>query len=92
MKNYELAEESFNAMDIFQKVNYEKYILMVRHNLAFLYASQDLSELAVRHASEVTKTAEIFKALFVEARECYKLGQYQLAQIWLKKVWIFVKN
>ena len=66
-------------MDIFQKVNYEKYILMVRHNLAFLYASQDLSELAVRHASEVTKTAEIFKALFVEARECYKLGQYQLA-------------
>ena len=49
-------------MDIFQKVNYEKYILMVRHNLAFLYASQDLSELAVRHASEVTKTAEIFKS------------------------------
>ena len=44
-----------------------------------MYASQDLSELAVRHASEVTKTAEIFKALFVEARECYKLGQYQLA-------------
>ncbi|UNP82661.1 hypothetical protein [Bacillus mycoides] len=87
LKNYELAEESFNAaMDIFQKVNYGKYILMVRHNLAFLYASQDLSELAVRHASEVTKKQpKFFKALFVEARECYKLGQYQLVADLIEK-------
>ena len=42
-------------MDIFQKVNYKKYILMVRHNLACLYASQDLIGIAVRHVSEVTK-------------------------------------
>ena len=39
-----------------------------------------LSELAIRHISEVTKNyPEHFKALFVEAREHYKLGEYNLA-------------
>lgn len=87
LKNYELAEESFNAaMNVFQKVNHEKYILMVRHNLAWLYANQNLSELAIRHASEVTKKQpKLFKALFVEAREYYKLGKYQLAKDLIEK-------
>lgn len=31
---------------------------MVRHNLAWLYASQNLSELAIRHISEVTKITQ----------------------------------
>ncbi|AQQ61748.1 MULTISPECIES: response regulator aspartate phosphatase [Bacillus] len=79
--HYELAEENFNsAMEVLQKADQKKYMLMVRHNLAWLYASQNLSELAIRHISEVTKNyPEHFKALFVEAREHYKLGQYNLA-------------
>ncbi|KEK24938.1 tetratricopeptide repeat protein [Bacillus gaemokensis] len=87
LKNYELAEESFNtAINIFQKVNNEEYILMVRHNLGSLYANQNLSQLAIRHASEVTKkNPKLFKALFVEAREYYKLGEYQLADALIEK-------
>ncbi len=30
-------------------------MLMVRHNLAWLYSKQNLSKLAIRHVSEVTK-------------------------------------
>ena len=67
-------------MEVLQKQIKKKYMLMVRHNLAWLYASQNLSELAIRHISEVTKiTQNTLKALFVEAHEHYKLGQYNLA-------------
>ncbi|WP_242221565.1 Rap family tetratricopeptide repeat protein [Bacillus cereus group sp. BfR-BA-01380] len=87
LKQFELAEEALNtALDLFQKINHEKYMLMVRHNLAWLYTSQNLSKLAIRHISEVTKNnPKHFKALFVEAREYYKLGEYQIADEIIKR-------
>ena len=56
LKQFELAEESFNiALDVFQRLNHKKYVLMIRNNLGWLYGTQNLSDLAIRHASEVVK-------------------------------------
>lgn len=90
LKHFELAEESFNkALDTFQKNNHKNSILMVRHNLAWLYSKQNLSKLAIRHVSEVTKNnPNHFKAFFVEAYEYYKINDHnyrdQLIQKGLK--------
>ncbi|MGW5981890.1 response regulator aspartate phosphatase [Bacillus mycoides] len=77
LKQYEQAEEKFNlALDVFQKIDNERFIAMVRHNLAWLYASQNLSSLAIRHLLEVVKSnPKHFKAIFVLAREYYKIGE-----------------
>ncbi|PEU15509.1 MULTISPECIES: Rap family tetratricopeptide repeat protein [unclassified Bacillus (in: firmicutes)] len=87
LKHYELAEESFNkALNTFQKHDHEKSILMVRHNLAWLYSNQNLSELAIRHISEVTKNnPNHFKAFFVEAYEYYKLNNHNYADQLIEK-------
>ncbi len=48
--HFEQAEESYNkALDILQKLNEESLQLFVRGNLGLLYASQNLSEEAIRH-------------------------------------------
>ena len=75
LKQFEKAEEHFNrSIDLLQKHNEEKLILIVRHNLGLLYATQNLSKLAIRHLSEVTeKNIAHFKAVFLQAREHYKL-------------------
>ncbi|PEA55543.1 hypothetical protein CON64_07220 [Bacillus pseudomycoides] len=82
LKQFEQAEINLNsALDILQKHNEESLVLRVRHNLAWLYANQNLSNLAIRHVSEVTrKNPKHFKALFVEAREYYKLGEHARAE------------
>ena len=66
LRQFELAEENFNnALNVFQQANHEKYILMVRNNLGWLYGSQDLSDLAIRHLSEVTqKCLKILKQFY----------------------------
>ncbi|WP_242221403.1 Rap family tetratricopeptide repeat protein [Bacillus cereus group sp. BfR-BA-01380] len=76
LKQYEQAEEYFtSAVNILQKKNDETLILRVRHNLGLLYANQNLSPLAIRHLSEISrKIPNHFKAIFIEAREHYKLG------------------
>ncbi|PEV96508.1 RapH N-terminal domain-containing protein [Bacillus cereus] len=81
-KQFELAEESFNtAIHLLQQHDKEeKHILMVRSNLGWLYSSQNLSDLAIRHLSEVTKKMpKHFKAIFTEAEENYKLGKIEIA-------------
>ncbi|EDX66466.1 MULTISPECIES: RapH N-terminal domain-containing protein [Bacillus] len=82
LRQFEQAEINLNsALDILQKHNEESLVLRVRHNLAWLYANQNLSNLAIRHVSEVTKkNPKHFKAIFVEAREYYKLGEHTLAE------------
>ncbi|PED71314.1 response regulator aspartate phosphatase [Bacillus pseudomycoides] len=78
LREWVLAEEHLvKAMDIFQKLKEEKFILMVRHNLGLLYASQNLSELAIRYLSEVSeKKPNHYKAMYVEAKEHLKLKEY----------------
>ncbi|GAB6251973.1 tetratricopeptide repeat protein [Bacillus cereus] len=87
LKHFELAEESFNkALDTFQKNNHKNSILMVRHNLAWLYSKQNLSKLAIRHVSEVTKNnPNHFKAFFVEAYEYYKINDHNYSDQLIQK-------
>jgi len=75
LKQYQLAEEYLIAStDIFKKHGDEHASLYSRHNLGFLYSSQNLSELAVRHLSEVTaKLPNNYKAILLEACELVKL-------------------
>lgn len=82
LRQYEQAEESFNSsINILNKMDEKKLILRVRSNLGWLYASQNLSALAIRHLSEVTLAIpNHFKALFSEAEENYKLGNNELAK------------
>ncbi|MFP3670935.1 tetratricopeptide repeat protein, partial [Priestia sp. SIMBA_032] len=56
LREWELAEEYFTkAMDMFQKIDEEQFILMVRQNLGLMYATQNLSPLAIRYLSEVNQ-------------------------------------
>ncbi|MGE6365739.1 hypothetical protein ACQKD9_18455 [Bacillus paramycoides] len=76
------AEECLNsAIDILQKQDNAILLLRVRHNLGWLYASQNLSALAIRHLSEVTeKIPTHFKAVFLQAREHFKLGETNISK------------
>ncbi|AJI09086.1 RapH N-terminal domain-containing protein [Bacillus cereus] len=77
LRQFPLAEEKFNsAINILRKNNEDSLILRVRNNLGFLYSSQNLSASAIRQLTEVTKKIPThFKALFLEARERFKLGE-----------------
>ena len=71
-----------------QKHNEEKLILIVRHNLGLLYATQNLSKLAIRHLSEVTeKNIAHFKAVFLQAREHYKLRKKYCKRTYCKRTY-----
>ncbi|EMA6345120.1 hypothetical protein ACO11K_002451 [Bacillus cytotoxicus] len=87
LKQYEQAEENFTlALDVFKKSGIERFILMVRHNLGWLYANQNLSSSAIRHLLEVIKgNPNHFKAIFVLAREHYKLGETNIAAELIEK-------
>ncbi|MDA2391918.1 tetratricopeptide repeat protein [Bacillus cereus] len=87
LKQFEKAEEHFNrSIDLLQKHNEEKFILIVRHNLGLLYATQNLSKLAIRHLSEVIeKNIAHFKAVFLQAREHYKLRKTNIVKELIEK-------
>lgn len=87
LKQFEKAEERFNrSIDLLQKHNEQKLILIVRHNLGLLYATQNLSKLAIRHLSEVTeKNIAHFKAVFLQAREHYKLRKTNIVKELIEK-------
>ncbi|HFT5902213.1 TPA: tetratricopeptide repeat protein [Bacillus cereus] len=87
LKQFEKAEEHFKrSIDLLQKHNEEKLILIVRHNLGLLYATQNLSKLAIRHLSEVTeKNIAHFKAVFLQAREHHKLRKTNIVKELIEK-------
>lgn len=79
LKEWGLAEEHFAAaMNQFQKIDEDYYILMVRHNFGLLYASQNLSEV-------VEKKPKYYKVIFVKAKEHYKLKEHEIARDLIKK-------
>ncbi|WP_000707956.1 tetratricopeptide repeat protein, partial [Bacillus cereus] len=81
LKEWSLAEEHFaGAMDKFQKVGEDKFIIMVRHNLGWMYSKQNLSSLAIRYLSEVIeKSPNHYKAMYAKALEHYKLDERDVA-------------
>ncbi|WP_369900566.1 tetratricopeptide repeat protein [Bacillus manliponensis] len=87
LKEWELAEEYLTAaMDAFQKVGEEKFITMVKHNLGFMYGSQDLSTIAIRYLVEVLESApDHYKAIFIKAREHFKLEEATIASELIEK-------
>ncbi|KEK25700.1 tetratricopeptide repeat protein [Bacillus gaemokensis] len=87
LKQFEQAEESLTkALDVFKKINMERFTLMVRNNLGLLYANQNLSESAIRHLSEVTKQSpKHFRAIYLEADEYLKLGEHERAEALIEK-------
>ncbi|HDT6579694.1 TPA: hypothetical protein RMI67_006344 [Bacillus cereus] len=87
IKQFSQAEESFNAaINILNKKQEDTLIVRVRNNLGFLYASQNLSILAIRHLDEVIeKIPNHFKAIFLKAREHFKLGESDITEELIKK-------
>ncbi|MBO1582784.1 tetratricopeptide repeat protein [Bacillus sp. XF8] len=87
LREWELAEEHFtSAMDQFQKNGEEKFIIMVRHNLGWMYANQNLSDLALRYLSEVIeKSPKHYRAIYVKAKEHYKLNEKDVAAELIEK-------
>jgi response regulator aspartate phosphatase F len=87
LKEWELAEEHYTAaMNQFQKIGEEKFIIMIRHNLGWMYATQNLSVLAIRYLSEVVeKSPKHYKAIYVKAKEHFKLNQTELASVLIEK-------
>ncbi|MGG1339190.1 tetratricopeptide repeat protein [Bacillus thuringiensis] len=82
LKEWALAEEHFAAaMDKFQKIGEEKFIIMVRHNLGWMYSKQNLSSLAIRYLSEVIeKSPNHYKAIYAKAMEHYKLNEQDVTE------------
>ncbi len=65
----------------------------MRNNLGFLYASQNLSELAIRQLTDVTnKLPNHFKAIFLKAREHFKLGELYVAEELITRGLTICKN
>ncbi|MFI8709929.1 tetratricopeptide repeat protein [Bacillus sp. NPDC077411] len=81
LKQYEQAEEYFtSAIDILRTQGEETLILRVRNNIGWLYASQNLSTLAIRHLSEIVeKLPNHYKAILLLGREYFKLGETEKA-------------
>lgn len=80
LEQYELAEEYLiDALDIFQKENEDSLVIKVKHNLGLLYADQDLSEIAIKHLTDVfkkicdTKPIYFTRTAYLLARENFKL-------------------
>ncbi|WP_242223617.1 Rap family tetratricopeptide repeat protein [Bacillus cereus group sp. BfR-BA-01380] len=87
IRQFEQAEEYLNkAIDIVKKIDNTELLLRIRNNLGWLYASQGLSTLAIRHLSEVTEhLPDHYKAIFLQAREHYKLGEHNAANLLIEK-------
>lgn len=77
IRQFEKAEEHLNnAIAILKRENNEELLLRVRNNIGWLYESQGLSSLAIRHLSEVVeKNAKHFKAAFLQAKAYYNLKE-----------------
>ncbi len=87
IRQFEQAEEHLHkAIDIIKEINNTELLLRIRNNLGWLYASQSLSELAIRHLSEVTEhLPNHYKAIFLQAREYYKLGEHNKVDTLIEK-------
>lgn len=87
LKQFEQAEENYNsAINILQKLKDDTLILKVRNNLGWLYSSQNLSTLAIRHLTIVTnKLPKHLKANFLQAKEHFSLNEKELANDWVQK-------
>lgn len=87
LKQYEQAEEYlYSAIDLLKSNKEPDSLLYVKSTIGWLYSDQSMSTLAIRHLSEVTdKIPTHFKAIFLQAKEHYKLGEQSIASTLIDK-------
>ncbi len=86
LKQFIVAEKHFrSAISYLQKKNDKELALFIRHNLAWLYASQNLPKLAIRELTDVVQIPNYFRAIFLKAREHFKLGEVNLTKDLIEK-------
>jgi tetratricopeptide (TPR) repeat protein len=87
LKQYAKAEEHFlSALEMANKQEHQDLSLLIRYNLGYLYAEQNISDLAIRYLSEVYEQEEPnFKTIFLLAREYFKLNDYEKAELLVQK-------
>jgi len=87
LKQYAKAEEHFLcALDLAKKHNHQRLSHLTKYNLGYLYAEQNLSDLAIRYLLEVHETEEpYYKTIFLLAREYYKINDHINAESFIHK-------
>ncbi|EOW9527325.1 tetratricopeptide repeat protein [Bacillus cytotoxicus] len=90
LEQFEMAEEYLiSALNTFQQLNEHTLVLKVRSNLGVFYAEQNLSDLAIRHLTEVFRGCQYSKAhyqkriTFLLAREHIKLKKNKEAAFYI---------
>lgn len=84
LNEFENAEEYLiSALDTFRKCDDEILTKRVKHNLGLLYASQNISELAIKHLEDSLENNA--KTMFLLAREHFKLGNHDIANEYIVK-------
>ncbi|WP_242143135.1 MULTISPECIES: tetratricopeptide repeat protein [unclassified Bacillus cereus group] len=92
LQQYEMAEEYLvSALNIFEHENELRAALTVRYNLGVFYADQNLSELAIRHLTDVfrefgqPRAPYQKKGIHVLAKEHFKLGNFKEANFYIEE-------
>jgi tetratricopeptide (TPR) repeat protein len=86
LEQFELAEEYLlESLDVFSKTNEDSLSIKVRHNLGLMYADQNLSEISIRHLTEVYNKNPRIKAIYLLAREHYKIKKTQEASKYIEE-------
>lgn len=88
LNQFEQAEEYFiKCLELASKYKNERLATLIRYNLGFLYAKQNLSDTAVRYLTEVYQEEEkpFHKTLFLLAQEHFKLNQIKEANVFLEE-------
>ncbi|PEB51427.1 hypothetical protein CON65_10890 [Bacillus pseudomycoides] len=90
LEQFDMAEEYLiSALNMFQQLNEHPLALKVRSNLGVFYAEQNLSDLAIRHLTEVFKGCQHTKehyqrrVTFLLAREHIKLNENKDATFYI---------
>ncbi|WNB92592.1 hypothetical protein [Bacillus sp. NEB1478] len=87
LKQYGKAEEHFlSALDLAKKVGEDKYNILIKYNIGFLYAEQNMSELAIRYLLEVYNEEDpYFRTHFLLTREYYRINDRENAEFFYNK-------
>ncbi|WP_170958158.1 MULTISPECIES: tetratricopeptide repeat protein [Bacillus] len=87
LNQFEQAEEYFiKSLESAKKQNHENLVMLIRYNLGFLYAKQNLSETAIRYLTDVYNNEKPYhKTLFLLAQEHYKINQIEKAKTFLEE-------
>jgi tetratricopeptide (TPR) repeat protein len=87
LKQYAKAEEHFlSALEMANKQEHQNLSLLIRYNLGYLYAEQNISDLAIRYLLEVYEQEEpYYKTIFLLAREYFKLNDLENAELLAQK-------